>query len=68
MEFENLQHTMSTTRHPRIQAVSEGSIIPGATVPPPGLALGEVVAEAPPAVEPEAPANGVPVTAGVSDA
>ena len=29
----------------RIQAVSEGSIIPGATVPPPGLALGEVVAE-----------------------
>jgi low temperature requirement protein LtrA len=23
MEFENLQHTMSTTRHPRIQAVSE---------------------------------------------
>ena len=29
----------------RIQAVTEGSIIPGATVPPPGLALGEVVAE-----------------------
>jgi recombination protein RecA len=56
----------------RIQAVSEGSIIPGATVPPPGLALGEVVAEASPAVEPavepEAPANGVPVTAGVGDA
>src|SRR4249919_1216975 len=26
----------------RIQAASEGSIIPGATVPPPGLALGEV--------------------------
>src|SRR6478609_987789 len=48
----------------RIQAVTEGSIIPGATVPPPGLALGEVVAETPPAVEPpaepEAPANGVP--------
>ena len=36
----------------RIQAVSEGSIIPGATVPPPGLALGEVVAEAPPVPEP----------------
>jgi recombination protein RecA len=56
----------------RIQAVSEGSIIPGATVPPPGLALGEVVAEAPPAAEPEAasetPANGVPVSAGVGDA
>ena len=57
----------------RIQAVSEGSIIPGATVPPPGLALGEVVAEAPPAEAeapeaPEAPANGVPVTAGVGDA
>src|SRR6478609_8054008 len=56
----------------RIQAVSEGSIIPGATVPPPGLALGEVVAESSPAVEPavepEAPANGVPVTAGVGDA
>ena len=51
----------------RIQAVSEGSIIPGATVPPPGLALGEVVAEVPPA-EPEAPANGVPVAAGVGDA
>ena len=32
----------------RIQAVTEGSIIPGATVPAPGLALGEVVAEMPP--------------------
>ena len=55
----------------RIQAVSEGSIIPGATVPPPGLALGEVVAERAAAPEPEAeeaPANGVPVAAGVGDA
>jgi recombination protein RecA len=51
----------------RIQAVSEGSIIPGASLPPVGTALGEVPAEVPVA-EPEAPANGVPVTAGVSDA
>jgi recombination protein RecA len=53
----------------RIQAVTEGSIIPGATVPAPGKAIGEVAADAPvPTVapEPEEPAasNGVPVGVG----
>ena len=52
----------------RIQAVCEGSIIPGATIPPPGLAQGEVAPEAPPVSEPEAPSNGVPVTAAAGDA
>jgi recombination protein RecA len=65
----------------RIQAVTEGSIIPGATVPAPGHALGEVTGpDAAPVVAPAAPAapkaegaaepkaaasNGVPVVAGV---
>ena len=47
----------------RIQAVTEGSIIPGAVLPPPGHALGEVPPDAP-----AAPSNGVPVAAGVGDA
>ena len=52
----------------RIQAVCEGSIIPGATIPPPGPAAGEVAPAAPPVSEPEAPSNGVPVTAASGDA
>ena len=57
----------------RIQAVTEGAIIPGAVLPPVGQALGEVPLEVPaaepevPATEPEAAANGVPVAAGVGD-
>ena len=52
----------------RIQAVCEDSIIPGATIPPPGLAQAEVAPEAPPVSEPEVPSNGVPVTAAAGDA
>jgi len=53
----------------RIQAVSEGSIIPGATLPPVGTALGEVPVDAPVAeAETAPPPNGVPVAAGVGDA
>jgi recombination protein RecA len=55
----------------RIQAVTEGSIIPGAVIaeaaalPPVGEALGEVPIDAPDATEPKAAANGVPIAAGV---
>jgi recombination protein RecA len=52
----------------RIQAVSEGALIPGATVPPPGLALGEVPAESPAPEPEEASSNGVHITASVGDA
>jgi hypothetical protein len=55
----------------RIQAVCEGSIIPGATVSPPGLALGEVAAETPVSPAPDAeeePSNGVPVAASGGEA